>query len=303
MKPTVVCTVLAMIAALVTACGNHADRASESEEATPTTPLAGTVSTTSIPAASSGFAARDAHLYLPPGYRPGQQQRLPVLIMLAGVPGDTGDWFTNADLQPELDAFATQHGGRAPIVVAPDDTGTGDEDLLCMDSPKAKLDTYLSQDVPQWITQHLAADPDTHHWAVGGLSYGGTCAYELAVRHPALFPTFLDFSGEKHPMHDTVASAVDDVFDGDSAAYRRQDPLAILATRTFPGSAGVIAVGDDDEPYTSEQQIVLEACRRAGMQVEWRELPGGHDWSLWAEFFRQALPWLAQRLSLDRPAR
>jgi S-formylglutathione hydrolase FrmB len=192
------------------------------------------------------------------------------------VPGGTGDWFDNADLQQVLDTFAAQHGGRAPIVVAPDGTGAGDEDLLCMDSPEAKVDTYLSQDVQNWIHHQFASDPDTRTWAVGGLSYGGTCAYQLAVRHPALFPTFLDFSGEKHPMLDTVTNAVDTLFNGDSAAYRRQDPLTILATRRFP---------------------------HAGMQVDWLELAGGHEWSVRAEFFRRSLPWLTQRMGLDQTPR
>ncbi|WP_236794252.1 alpha/beta hydrolase family protein [Amycolatopsis sp. GM8] len=294
-----VLAVLVLAAALVAACGD-APAGPDLVSEDPPPPVTGTVSTVTIPATASGFAARDAHLYLPPGYHPGQAQRLPVLVMLAGVPGNTGDWFTSGEIQPALDEFAAGHAGVAPIVVAPDDTGTGDEDLLCMDSPRAKLDTYLSRDVPRWVTQNLAADPDSRHWAVAGLSYGGTCAYELAVRHPAQFPTFADFSGEERPMHDTVAAAVNDIFAGDNTAYRRQDPLAILAQRTFRGTAGMITVGADDEPYTSEQQTVFQACRRAGMQVQWKTLPGGHEWSLWAEFFRQSLPWLAQRLGLDR---
>jgi S-formylglutathione hydrolase FrmB len=293
----VVCA--ALVALFAAGCGaGTKDTAAPSPMAT-----TGAVSTVTIPATESGFPAREARLYLPPGYRPGQAARLPVLVMLAGVPGGTGDWFDNADLQQALDTFAAQHGGRAPIVVAPDDTGASDEDLLCMDSPEAKVDTYLSQDVPNWIHHQLAADPDTRTWAVGGLSYGGTCAYQLAVRHPALFPTFLDFSGEKHPMLDTVTNAVDTLFNGDSAAYRRQDPLTILATRRFPHSAGMIAVGSDDEPYTSEQHVVLTACRNAGMQVDWLELAGGHEWSVWAEFFRRSLPWLTRRMGLDQTPR
>ncbi|NKQ58950.1 hypothetical protein HFP15_39515 [Amycolatopsis sp. K13G38] len=256
-----------------------------------------------IPATTSGFQAREAHLYLPPAYRAGQGTPLPVLVMLSGVPGDTGDWFAAGDLAARLDAYAAGHDGLAPIVVAPDDTGAGDEDLLCMDSPLAKVDTYLSQDVPRWVGTQLHADPDTAHWAVGGLSYGGTCAYELAVRHPSLFPTFLDFSGENRPMHDTVAQAIDDVFAGDADAYARQDPLAILAHTSFPSSAGVLAAGDEDEPYHGEQQEVLAACRRAGMSVQWRELPGGHEWSLWTRFFQDSLPWLGHRQGLDGAAR
>jgi S-formylglutathione hydrolase FrmB len=261
-------------------------------------PPAGTVSTVTIPATVSGFRARVARLYLPPAYPGSADAPLPVLLMVAGVPGSTEDWFTNARVRQDLDGFAAAHGGRAPIVVAADDTGVDDEDLLCMDSSLGNVDSYLSQDVPAWISQHLHADPDTSTWAVGGLSYGGTCALQLAVRHPATFPTFLDFSGEQRPTHDTVQAAVTEVFDGDAGAYSRQDPLRILATRRFPGSAGMLVVGGDDEPYTSEQRVVTGACRDAGIQITASELPGGHEWPLWSTAFTRSMPWLVRRMGL-----
>jgi hypothetical protein len=104
--------------------------------------------------------------------------------------------------------------GRAALSAlgeSADDTGSSDQDLLCLDSPLGNVDTYLSVDLPAWVTSHLRVD---------------TRAYELAVRHPALLPAFLDFSGEKQPMRDTKQNAADEVFDGDTTAYGRQDPLA-----------------------------------------------------------------------------
>ena len=42
-------------------------------------------------------------------------------------------------------------------------------------------------------------DPDSEGWAVGGVSYGGTCALQLATNHPDVYPTFLDISGSAEP--------------------------------------------------------------------------------------------------------
>lgn len=287
---------LGATALLAAAC-----RGDAAAQPSPTGPEApgSTLSAVTIPGAASGFDARDARVYLPPSYE-STPDALPVLVLLAGVPGSTEDWFDHAGAQTTLDRFAGTHGGRTPVVISADDTGRGDQDLLCMDSPLGNVDTYLSVDLPAWVTSHLRVDTDTRHWAVGGLSYGGTCAYELAVRHPALFPTFLDFSGEKQPMRDTKQNAVDEVFDGDTAAYDRQDPLAFLAARRFTGSAGVLVVGADDEPYTDEQQVVAAACEQAGMRIEAGRLPGGHDWSVWTTALEQNLPWLADRMGLVR---
>jgi enterochelin esterase-like enzyme len=254
------------------------------------------VRTVTIPAPASGFRARDAEIYLPPDYFQPAAPPEPVLLVLSGVPGDVGDWFDQGDLKTILDDYAAQHGGRAPVVVAADDAGVTDGDLLCMDSPLGEVDGYLSTDVPGWATRTLRVRPGS--WAVAGISYGGTCALELAVRHPQLFPTFLDLSGEDRPMHDTREAAVQDVFDGDDTAYDRQDPLLILREQRFPGSAGVFAVGDDDEPYTSEQPVAVQACGDAGMQVQSSVLAGGHGWDVWSAAFRQSLPWLADRMAV-----
>ncbi|GAA1986143.1 alpha/beta hydrolase [Amycolatopsis minnesotensis] len=280
------------VLAMVAAC------AAPSPTAPPSAAQAtGRLENVTIPATASAFRAREAHVYLPP--ETGEPGKHPVLVLLAGVPGATDNWFTHGGAAEFIDEFATAHDGQAPVVVAPDDTGEDNRDLLCMDSPAAAVDTYLSQDVPAWLETQPWADQDTSRWAVGGLSYGGTCAYQLAVRHPALFPTFLDFSGESRPMLDTVENAVSTLFDGNSRAYAKQDPLAILATARLPGTAGMLAVGDDDEPYTGEQREVETACRRAGVQITSAELPGGHDWDVWRAALRRAEPFLGQRMKLD----
>ncbi|MFC8936215.1 alpha/beta hydrolase-fold protein [Rhodococcus sp. NPDC057135] len=36
---------------------------------------------------------------------------------------------------------------------------------------------------------NLQVNPDPRAWAIGGLSYGGTCALQLATNYPQIFPT------------------------------------------------------------------------------------------------------------------
>jgi S-formylglutathione hydrolase FrmB len=42
----------------------------------------------------------------------------------------------------------------------------------------------------------LSADPDPQRWAFGGLSFGGTCAIQMAALHPGIYPSVIDLSGE-----------------------------------------------------------------------------------------------------------
>ena len=96
-----------------------------------------------------------------------------------------------------------------------------------------------------------------------------------------------------------IEAAIDEVFNGDEAAYDRQDPLKILETKKLPESAGVFAAGDDDEPFTSQMPNAVDAAEKAGMQVKSMVVPGGHDWDTWSTAFRDSLPFLTERMGLE----
>jgi S-formylglutathione hydrolase FrmB len=180
----------------------------------------------------------------------------------------------------------------------PDALGSPIANPMCLDSALGRADTYLAQDVPAWVASALQVDPDHSHWAVGGFSYGGTCALQLAVAHPALFPTFYDASGQQAPTLGDRSMTVAAAFHGNDAAYAAQDPLTELASRREGGSAGYLVVGAQDPAYQPQARAVAAAATAAGMSVTLTQLPGGHDWSVWAAGFDRAMPWLSTRMGL-----
>ncbi|WP_067449600.1 alpha/beta hydrolase [Nocardia alba] len=258
----------------------------------------GRVLTAAIPPTASGFTARDAQIYLPPAYFADPRPLLPVLVLLAGEPGAPQDWFVGGRLAQTMDSFARAHNGLAPVVVVADGTGSQLANPLCLDSKLGNVATYLAVDVPNWTRATLQIDPDPRSWAVGGLSYGGTCALQLATNYPAVYPTFLDMSGQDEPTLGDRQRTVDAAFGGDTAALLRVDPLELLRTRTYPDSAGAFVVGADDAMYRPQVERMYEAAREAGMDVRLRILPGGHNFALWERGLRDQLPWLATRLGL-----
>jgi S-formylglutathione hydrolase FrmB len=263
-------------------------------------PAVGQVTAVPIPGIVSGFSAGDAWIYLPPAYATVPRARLPVLILMAGQPGEPRNWFDGGDLAATMDSYAAAHAGLAPVVVVPDWLGTSGGNPLCVDSPAAGNDwTYLTVDVHDWILDRLQVDPDPAHWAVGGLSAGGTCALQLATRDPAAYPTVLAFSTQDHPVLETGEDTVDTVFGGDRDAYDAADPMALLATGTFPGSAAFFAAGEDDDVYGPRTTAVYEAARDAGMDVRYATLPGGHDFVVWSAALELAVPWLGARLGIS----
>ncbi|OQQ28081.1 esterase [Prescottella equi] len=261
-------------------------------------PASGRYTTVAIPGATSGFAARDAVVYLPPAYFANPRPLLPVLVMLAGQPGSPEDWLNGGKLAMTMDAFAREHHGLAPVVVVPDGTGSQLANPLCLDSQLGKVASYLAVDVPTWIKTHLQVDLDPRSWAVGGLSYGGTCSLQLATNHPEVYPTFLDLSGQEEPTLGDRRRTVDQAFGGDEAAFVAVNPLDLMKSRRYPDTAGIIVVGTRDDAYRGGAQKVFAAARDAGMDVQYVEVPGSHSFAVWSAGLRQEMDWLAERMGL-----
>ncbi|GAB2808173.1 alpha/beta hydrolase [Lentzea nigeriaca] len=260
-------------------------------------PEKGTVSEADIPGV---FKARPAWIYLPPAYAATPRPRLPVVVLLPGQPGSPRDWFDAGRLTERLDEFAREHDGLAPIVVVADQLGARMANPLCLDSKLGRSETYLAREVPEWIKRRLTVDERREAWTIAGFSQGGTCALQLAVRAPDVYGNFIDLTGQREPSLGTRQDTVKAAFGGDEAAFTRVNPMDILARERFPQTAGVIVAGKGDALYHQADAEVFEACRKAGMDVQWKELPGGHDWNVWRPGLYDSLPWMAAKTGLTR---
>jgi S-formylglutathione hydrolase FrmB len=122
----------------------------------------------------------------------------------------------------------------------------------------------------------------------------------LATNHPDVYPTFLDISGSAEPSLGDRPRTVAEAFGGDQAAFMRVNPLDLLRTRRYWGSAAAIVVGAGDRDTKSDAHLVYAATRAAGMTSHYIELPGSHDWRLFSAALAHELPWLAQRIGLTQ---
>jgi S-formylglutathione hydrolase FrmB len=264
-------------------------------------PAAGQVSPVTIPSPVSGFPARPGWVYLPPAYLSGVRAQLPVLVLLPGQPGDPRDWLDGGRLAQRMDRYAAAHSGLAPVVVLPDDLGAELADPLCLDSRLGNAATYLSVDVPAWIRRTLQVDPDPARWAIGGLSSGGTCALQMALTTPAVYPTFLDIAGQDEPSLGNRPETVHAAFGYGPdalAAFRAVNPLDLLRVRHYPHTAGRLVAGADDGEFRPQAERVTAALTDAGVPAQLTVLPGAHTWDVWGPGLETSLPWLGTRLGL-----
>jgi S-formylglutathione hydrolase FrmB len=258
----------------------------------------GGVITAAIPGAVSKFSARPAKIYLPPAYLADPRPLLPVLVLMAGQPGSPEDWLVGGRLTQTMDQYAADNDGLSPIVVVADATGEELANPLCMDSKLGNVATYLSQDVPAWIKSNLQVASDPKNWAIGGLSYGGTCSLQMTTNYPEIFPTFLDMSGQLEPTLGDRKRTVDQAFGGDAAKFTAVNPMDLLKSKQYPEVAGAFVVGKDDAEYRPGLTQVFQAAQAAGMDVHMDLVPGGHSFAVWSAGLKLEMPWLGKRLGL-----
>ncbi len=263
-------------------------------------PSQGVVITVTIPPTVSHFSTRPAYLYLPPAWFAKSVPSLPTLVLLPGEPGSAADWSGAGDADNTADAFAGADHGVAPIIVMPDPNGYATVDTECVNSRFGNAETYLVDDVPAYVRSRFHAATGKGSLAIAGLSAGGTCSVMLALRHPAVYPTFASYSGFSSPQYEetTRAQTIDTLFGGSTAAFDAHDPTVLLGQGRFDGMAGWFEVGDGDTQPLAAARVLQPAAARAGIATCLLVRPGGHDFDLWSQALVDSFPWLAWRLGL-----
>lgn len=260
-------------------------------------PDAGSVGAVTIPSNVSGFPARPAIVYLPPVALVAQAPALPVLVMLSGQPGSPNDVFTAGTLTPILDGYARQHGGYAPIVVVPDQLTSPSVDPMCVDGALGNSATYLTVDVPAWITSNLHVIAERKAWSIGGFSQGGTCALQLGGTHPELFGNIIDIAGELAPSVGSEQETIDRGFAGNRDAYLSATPEQILRSKSpYADTTAVFAAGSNDTRFLPFARKLEAQAKAAGMKSTLLESPGtAHDWGTVKDAMTKSLPMVMQR--------
>ncbi|WOT02482.1 alpha/beta hydrolase [Corynebacterium pyruviciproducens] len=221
---------------------------------------------------------RPAEVYLPPAYFQGAT--LPVLVLMHGNPGAPAMWMEEGQAPQIFDEYQDAHGGIAPIVVSVDATGSFTGNPLCV----GWAHDYISDELPQAIKQFFRVDEEQSHWVLGGLSYGGTCALQIATTATDSYGGYIDMSGQREPLAGTKQQTVDKYFDGDADAYAANNPIELMGEPgSYPGVKVRFVVGKQDKDYRTGMEELYRAARRAGMDATLTELPGGHDYRVWRE--------------------
>jgi enterochelin esterase-like enzyme len=233
---------------------------------------------------------------LPSGYESAGEAatRYPVLETFQGYPGSPRQWIDTMDLGGEMARQVAAKRMRAALIVSPQVEVPAGVDTECVNGRPGypQLETWLAQDVPNWVTHTFRVRTDRAAWASIGLSAGGWCAAMVTMLHPAQYGAAIVMGGYFRPE----LSPAYDPYPPGSALARRYD-LPALVRRGPPAVAIWLETSHSDSvSYTSSAALLKVA--RAPLAVQAVVLRhAGHRISLWQGLLPDSLRWLGTNLS------
>jgi enterochelin esterase-like enzyme len=245
----------------------------------------------------SGITRR-GYVYLPPQYRDPRYRtlRFPVLELLHGYPGNPGSWLSALKVTDIVDRLISSRAMGPLVLVIPTAYQAGHGPQECLDSATAKDDTYLSLDVPADVRAAYRVADDPAQWGLLGLSSGGYCAVNLALRHRAEFGTAAALDGYFQPTDGPAAK----VLRYDRRLEAANDPL-VQAQRLQPGSGPVpglwLSAGAANRDDLSQARLLVAALAHIEGVSLLLQNHGGHNFYTWLDALPPALTWSWQQLA------
>lgn len=237
---------------------------------------------------------------LPPGYTSAANAsvRYPVLEAFGGYPGSPSTWTRVIGIGDAIDKQVRARTMRQALVVQPQlEFPVGVDTEGVNGSPgRPQVETWLTQDIPNWIAKTFRVQTQRSSWAAIGYSAGGWVAAMAAMLHPAQYGAAIVLGGyfrpefgplyEPYPLKSTLAKRYDLV-----SLAKSKPPAVALWLETSHADA---------VSYRSSSQFLTAA--RAPLSVKAVVLQNaGHRMSVWLGLLPEALAWLGGSAAGFRP--
>lgn len=129
----------------------------------------------------------------------------------------------------------------------------------------------------------------------GGLKYCETFGAVVAISSAMIVDRFEQVIADE-PFFLTRSFLESTFGDLDHVVGSDKDPARLAADLVYcdrPRPRVLMAIGDQD-PFAEPNRQLARRLRDTGLDVTYREEPGGHDWELWNAVLPHALDWLLQ---------
>lgn len=221
--------------------------------------------------------ARGLCVYVPPGYETGSKH-YPALYLRHGGGDNENNWSREGRAGIILDNLIARHAAAPMLIVMTDGNVDGDWASASRPDGIKLLDEDLIKDVMPLVEKDYRVIPKADKRAIAGLSMGGGQAFVIGLNHLETFSWVGEFSS---------GLLADVNFKLDESVPAASNPAVINKRLHLLW----LACGKDDPRYIGHQELV-DKLKQKGINQEFHDCSGGHEWKVW----RQQLNEFLQRL-------
>jgi S-formylglutathione hydrolase FrmB len=217
-------------------------------------------------------------IVLPPGYGlfSARRIRYPVIYLLHG-------WNSHYDAWLARTALAQYAAEHQLIIITPEGNNGWYTDSAT--TATNKYESYIVQELIPDVDKRLRTVAERRGRAIAGVSMGGYGALKFGFKHPELFAFVASMSGALDATSRTDDPSIMQAFGETDSVERKSNDVLRLAEE-FPSDRipllpyFYIDCGRDD-PWLNTNQRFAEILRERKIPVEFRQLPGNHNWPYW----------------------
>ena len=220
--------------------------------------------------------------------------RYSVIYLLHGLTGNFANW-TN---KTKLAEYASK---QKFIVVTPDGANGWYTDSATVANDK--YESYIVKELIPEIDKNFRTIADRRGRAIAGLSMGGYGAVKFGLKYPEMFSLVGTFSGalgaasysEKNAG--AIGKGIDAIYGPDESETRKANDIFKLIRELTPDRIKTLpfiyqSCGTEDFLFKNNHDFLALLIEKK-IPHEYREHPGGHDWTFWdaqvKEFLRVAV--------------
>lgn len=233
----------------------------------------------------------DICVFVPPGTA--ELNNLPVAILLHGVYGSAWSWAYSAGVH--LQAMELIRSGALPnmIIAMPSDGLWGDGSAY-LPHHNQNFEKWITEDVPQAVTEVLPQVSQQSAFFISGLSMGGFGALRIGVKYSHLFKAV--------SAHSSITALEQMCLFTKTpiSAYKQTGPAeeSVLATilRNKNNLPPIRFDCGDQDILTNDNRNLHEQLKLHHIEHQYEEFEGGHEWPYWQKHIARSLLFFADHL-------
>ncbi|MFE7117791.1 alpha/beta hydrolase [Streptomyces sp. NPDC057654] len=248
-------------------------------------------------------AINPAFVYLPPQYfqKQFQRQRFPVAVVISGYPGGIMNLAQHLQVPQTASELINENKMQPTVIVMIRPTIAPPRDTECVDVPDGpQAETFFTKDLPEALKQTYRVGHDPSAWGAMGYSSGGSCALQLAMREPGVYPAAASLSGDYKIGNDLTTGNLFGTGPDAKKKEHEHDLIWRLKNMPVPRVAVMVTSSKKGEKNYGETMKFLDAIKAPMSKSAIILGEGSHHFTTWRREIGPALEWMGKQLTFPQ---